>query len=202
MILTAYSKFYQTQGDSISILFEHFDRMNLIKTDFTKEDKTKLDQDMDNIVTNGTALEFINYIKNNVLIGLASDQEKQESLKQRLTGQGLNPEDKILIYDVCSHSGASMNAVIKAFNSIGYNNLKPVLMQPPKNDNHKKHYLSLTDHPSFNTCYPFRIAQNSSTECLRKPPDSLICEIRNSFQLDDEQNQMRQLIKTYLAKYH
>jgi hypothetical protein len=75
-------------------------------------------------------------------------------------------------------------------------------MNPPENDNDRKHYPSLTNYPSLATCYPFKIAQNSSTECLKKPPESLTCEIKNLSQLEEEQRHMYRLIKTYLAKHH
>jgi hypothetical protein len=202
MIRKAHSEYHATMGESISVLFGNFLKMNLIKTNLTKQDKTRFSEDMDNIFMNGTASELIGFIKKNILIKLASDQENHKSLRQRLKQLDLNPEDKILIYDICSHSGGSMSAVTEAFKSIGYNNLNPVVMNPPWNSDDKKHYMSLTNHTSIETCYPFSIAQSSSAECPRKPPESLTCEIRNPDQLEAEQRQMHRLIKTYLAKHH
>ena len=204
MIRKAYSTVHTTQnGESMSKLFDNFHKMNLIKTNLTQDNET-ISANINNILMKGTASELITFIKNNILIKLVSNEENeenQESLKQRLKQHGLKPEDKILIYDVCSHSGESMNAVTEAFKSIGYNNLNPVVMNPPFKDD-KKHYTSLTNHTSLVTCYPFSIAKLSSTECLKKPPESLTCEIKNPSQLEQEQQHMYRLIKTYLAKHH
>jgi hypothetical protein len=200
MIRKAYSEVDATCGKSMSKLFMNFNKMKITKDNLSEEDQRKFSRDIKDILENASASELVRFVKNNILIKLASDQENQESLRQRLEQQGLKPEDKILIYDICSHSGAAMNAVTEAFKSIGYKNLNPVVMNPPLKDN-KKHYNSLTDHPSFKTCYPFSIAKHSSKECLKKPPESLTCEIKDPVQLEQEQMQMHRLIKTYLAKH-
>ena len=202
MIRKAHLEYHATMGESISVLFGNFLKMNLIKTNLPKRDKIRFSENVGNISMNGTTSELINFIKKNILIKLASDQENQKSLKQRLQQHGLKPEDRILIYDICSHSGRSMNAVTEAFKSIGYNNLNPVVMNPPLNSDDRQYYPSLTNHVSIQTCYPFSIAQSSSTECLSKPPNSLTCEIREPRQLQEDQREMYSLIKTYLAKHH
>ena len=202
MIRKAHLEYHATMGESISVLFGNFLKMNLIKTNLPKRDKIRFSENVGNISMNGTTSELINFIKKNILIQLPSDQENQKSLKERLQQHGLKPEDRILIYDICSHSGRSMNAVTEAFKSIGYNNLNPVVMNPPLNSDDRQYYPSLTNHVSIQTCYPFSIAQSSSTECLSKPPNSLTCEIREPRQLQEDQREMYSLIKTYLAKHH
>jgi hypothetical protein len=111
MIRKAHLEYHATMGESISVLFGNFLKMNLIKTNLPKRDKIRFSENVGNISMNGTTSELINFIKKNILIKLASDQENQKSLKQRLQQHGLKPEDRILIYDICSHSGRSMNAV-------------------------------------------------------------------------------------------
>jgi hypothetical protein len=130
MIRKAYSEVDATCGKSMSKLFMNFNKMKITKDNLTEKDQLKFSREIKDILENASASELISFIKNNILIKLASDQENQESLRQRLEQQGLKREDKILIYDICSHSGAAMNAVTEAFKSIGYKNLNPCGNEP------------------------------------------------------------------------
>ena len=191
-----------TKGQSMSKLLGKLEKMELIRNDLTRADEKKLSDGINSILINGSASELVNFMKENILIKLPSGEESQNSLTKKLQEHGLNPEDKIMIYDVCSHSGGSMNAVTKAFKAIGYNNLHPILMSPPWKENETRHFSSLTNHVSFQTCYPFNLAKQHEEECLKKRPTSIECEIKNPTQLQEEERRIYQQVQTYLAKHH